>query len=408
MDKEQFTSSKRSTKNILLVLGIIFVSFNLRPAITSVGPLIDAIRTDLGISNGVAGLITTLPLISFAILSPLASRIGRAWGNEVAIFIGMIVLLLGILIRSAGVIVTLFIGTALAGVGIAILNVLIPGIVKQKFPEKIGLLTSLYSTAMCIFAALASGVSIPLAQGLHLGWQKGLLFWAGLVILAAIIWLPQITRHARPTHSPGMKHSEKQVWRSPVAWQVTFFMGLQSFIFYCTVAWLPEILRSHGLSVATAGWMLSIMQFAGLPGNFITPVIADRFRDQRGIVAVISLLYLVGIVGLLAGGNILLLTIWIILLGLGQGASISLALALLGLRAANAQQASELSGMAQSVGYLLAAAGPFLLGLLYDQTHSWNIPLIVLLIALAAMVMAGLGAGRNRYVHHTSELPPLK
>ncbi|MFD1673732.1 CynX/NimT family MFS transporter [Alicyclobacillus fodiniaquatilis] len=398
--KKQTTISDTNRPNVgwLLLLGIIFVAFNLRPAITSVGPLINSIRIHLDISNGIAGLVTTLPLIAFAVLSPLAPRIGHRLGNECTILLGIIVLMIGVFVRSIGDAATLFIGTALIGLGVAICNVLLPSLVKHKFPTKVGLMTGIYSTSMGIFAALASGVSVPLASGLHLGWQKSLVVWAAIAIIAAIVWLPQLRFHDKANLITHVNHGQKSILRSPLAWKVTFFMGLQSFLFYSTIAWLPDILTHDGMSASAAGWMLCLMQVVSLPATFITPLLAGRLPNQKSIVLGLGILYLIGITGLLVSGSIALAVVWTILIGIGQGSSISLALTLLGLRTTSAKQAADLSGMAQSIGYLLAAVGPVLVGFVFDATNSWTVPLIILLVCVVLTILAGLGAGRNAYV----------
>ncbi|WP_044747358.1 CynX/NimT family MFS transporter [Bacillus alveayuensis] len=381
-----------------MIAGIIFAAFNLRPAITSVGPLIGYIREDLGISNGVAGLLTTIPLIVFAVLSPLAPKFASRYGNETAIFAGLVVLLAGMIIRTFGAMIGLLLGTVLIGVGIAIGNVLLPGIVKERFPDKIGLMTSVYSTAMGMLAGIASGLAIPLSEGLKFGWKNALLFWAMFVILAICLWFPLISGKQRSAEPPTVHISNVFLLRSPLAWQVTFFMGLQSFLFYSMVAWLPEILQADGLSASTAGWMLFLVQIAGLPATFAAPALSDKYADQRRIVAVLGAIYLAGLVGLLYGGPLLLIVFWIILIGIGQGASIGLVLALFGLRTRSSEQASALSGMAQSIGYLLAAFGPILIGVLYDKTHSWVVPILLFIAVCVMMIIAGLNAGRNKYV----------
>ncbi|MCY7769438.1 CynX/NimT family MFS transporter [Bacillus haynesii] len=385
--------------NIFLIAGIIFIAFNLRPAITAVGPLISSIRSDMDLTNGMAGFLTTLPLLSFAILSPITPKLGQKLGNERTLWVGLVILLIGILLRSYGESFTLFAGTALIGVGIAICNVLLPSLIKHKFPDKAGIMTSFYTTAMSIFAALASGISIPLSHGLAWGWSASLMVWAGLAFVAILIWVPQLRYHDTGNRTVSLKGDGQTVWRSKIAWQVTFFMGIQSFLFYCTIAWLPEILRSHGMSISLAGWMLSLMQFASLPSTFLTPVLAGRFRNQKSIVLALGILYLAGMSGLLYGGNTAMLTLWVILIGIGQGSSISLALTLIGLRSENADQAAALSGMSQSAGYLLAAIGPSFVGFLYDHMHSWNGPILLFIGALVALIGAGLGAGRNQYIY---------
>ncbi|USP95463.1 CynX/NimT family MFS transporter [Bacillus vallismortis] len=386
----------KNIQSFWLIIGIIFIAFNLRPAITSVGPVISSIRTDLHMSNGTAGFLTALPLLSFAVLSPLAPKFGQRLGNERTLWLGLLILLIGILLRSAGLISALFAGTALIGIGIAIGNVLLPSLIKHKYPEKSGIMISLYTTSMCIFAALASGVSVPLAAQMEGGWKQAFLLWGGLAFLALLIWIPQL-RH-RDTANKAVKLQTSSIWASKMAWHVTIFMGLQSFLFYSSIAWFPEILRSHGIDTSTAGWMVSLMQFASLPSTFLTPVFADRLKHQRGIVAGLTAVYLIGLCGLLAGGSHILLAVWMIIIGIGQGSSISLALTLIGLRSENAQQAAALSGMSQSFGYLLAAVGPIFVGYLFDQTHSWTMPLVLLIAALITMGAAGLGAGRDQYI----------
>ncbi|MEK4563648.1 MFS transporter [Alkalihalobacillus sp. FSL R5-0424] len=385
--------SKKHT--ILLIIGIAVIAFNLRPAITSVGPVIGEIRADFGLSNGAAGLITTLPLLSFAALSPLTPKLGQKLGFEGAIVAGLSLLLLGILMRATGLLSFLFIGTALVGVGIAICNVLLPGLAKLHFPLKVGLITSIYSTLMSIFAALASGITVPIADGLGLGWNTTLLLWGALVLLGLAVWVPQLRGKNSEPKPVDVQPVSSSMWKSSIAWQVTLFMGLQSFLFYSSVAWLPEIMRSHGMSIVTAGWMLSIMQFAGVPGNFLAPIIAGKLKDQRGLVIVISILYFIGLIGLIYGGSTPFLVVSILFMGLASGSSISLALTFIGLRSANAKQASKLSGMAQSLGYLLAASGPIIIGLVFDWFHNWTAPLLMFMVVLIAMTGVGLGAGRN-------------
>lgn len=404
MESQSLTSVRTSAaKNKFLILGIIFIAFNLRSGITSVGPLIGSIRNELGISNGVAGLITTIPLLSFAICSPLIPRLGRKFGNELTLFAGLIIMIMGILIRSTGITAALFAGTALIGVGVAMGNVLLPSVVKQKFPEKVGLMTSLYSTAMGVFAALASGLSIPLSEGLNLGWKNTLGFWVLLVLLAAVVWVPQLHIHRESAGIKEINSIKSPLLRSPLAWQVTFFMGLQSFLFYCAVAWFPAILQSKGMSVSMAGWMLSFMQLVSLPASFITPIVAARLENQKVIAGGVGILDIIGITGLIIGGNGSLIVPSIFIIGIAQGASISLVLTLFGLRTTNAKQAAELSGMAQSIGYLLAATGPILIGFLFDKTHSWTVPLAALIAVSAVLIIMGIGAGRNQYVLQSAE-----
>ncbi|MFD1362165.1 CynX/NimT family MFS transporter [Lentibacillus salinarum] len=393
------TQSKQLYR-FLLVAGIVIVAFNLRPAITSVGPLIGIIRDDIGLSNWSAGILTSLPLVAFAVMSPAAPKLGNRYSNERMLLAGLVLLFVGIAVRSISVIALLFIGTLCVGLGIAMLNVLLPGVIKEKFPAKVGLMTSIYSTAMGIFAASASGLSIPFAQGLDLGWQLSLLIWATPAVLGMIVWIYLLKKDTSrdDTDMTYVSVSDNRMWQSPLAWQVACYMGLQSFLFYVTISWLPEILHDNGLTMAMSGWMLSFAQFVGLPASFIVPVVADKLKSQRRIVIVMGVCALGGYGGLLIGESITVMVISTILIGVTLSGMFALALTFLGMRARNARHAAELSGMAQAFGYTLAAVGPMFIGYLYDMTHFWTVPLITL-IAVSILVMAfGMGAGRDRYV----------
>lgn len=405
MEKASRILSKTdTTKNTLLIIGIIFVAFNLRPSITSVGPLVSTIRDATGMSNSVAGLMTTLPLLAFAFLSPVAPKLAQRFGKEMTVFIALILIGIGLVIRSSGMISTLFVGTAIIGTGVAFGNVILPGIVKQSFPAKVGLMTGMYTVAMCSWAGIAPGISVPLATDLQLGWRGSLSVWLLLVVIAIFVWAPQMKRKELPAGAPfSVNPAKSSMLASPLAWQVTIFMGLQSLIYFSFIAWLPEMLLNHGISITTAGLMVTVLQFSGIPANFIIPVLADKLPNQKSLVLGIGILCLIGVAGLLLGSNIVWLTFCIICIGIGTGAAISLALTLIGLRAANAEQAANLSGMAQSIGYFLAALGPIALGIMYDILHSWTLPLVLMIVVTLIMTVAGMGAGRNQYVFQKKE-----
>src|SRR5699024_3874863 len=394
------TYNSKKLHQFLLVAGIVIVAFNLRPAITSVGPLIGIIRDDIGLSNWSAGILTSLPLIAFAIMSPAAPKLGNRYSNERTLILGLILLFIGIAVRSISVFVLLFIGTLFVGLGIAFCKVLLPSVIKEKFPKKVGLMTSVYSTSMGIFAASASCLSIPFAQGLNMGWQLALLIWATQLVLGIIVWIYHSTKEELPDAAEMryVKLGGNQMWKSPLAWQVACFMGLQSFLFYVTISWLPEILHSNGLSMATSGWMLSFAQFIGLPASFMVPVVAGRLKSQRSIVLVMALLAFGGYCGLLLGNSFTVMVISTIMIGLTLSGTFALALAFLGMRARNARDAAMLSGMAQALGYTLAAAGPMFIGYLFDVTHEWTIPLITLIGVSFLVMIFGMGAGRDRFV----------
>jgi MFS transporter, CP family, cyanate transporter len=391
-------SGRSRLRCFLLILGIVLLAANLRPALTGVAPLIGQIRADTGMSNGEAGLLTTLPLLAFGLLSPVAPRVARRFGMERVLLAGLLVLVAGILLRWAGAVAALYLGTVVLGAAIAVANVLLPSIVKREFPEQAGLMTSVYSTSLGISAAFAAGVSVPLAQLAGIGWRGALAVWAIPALLASVAWLPQLGRSDHP-ESPSARGSigVRDLWRSPLAWQVTLFMGLQSLAYYVTLTWLPEILQAEGMGAARAGWMLGLSQAVAIVTMFLAPMIAGRTPSQRGVVVVAVGTSGIGALGLLVAGSTAS-TLWVVLLGLGQGASFSLALTFFALRSPDPGHAAALSGMAQSVGYLLAAGGPFLFGVLRDVTGEWKVPLALLLAVTICLLIAGLGAARDAHV----------
>ena len=391
-------SGRPRLRSFLLVLGIVLLAANLRPALTGVASLIGEIRADTGISNGVAGLLTTLPLLAFGLLAPVAPRVARRFGMERVLLASLLFLVAGILLRWAGSVAALFLGTAVLGAAIAVANVLLPSLVKREFPERAGLMTSVYTTSLGISAAFAAGVSVPLAQLAGIGWRGALAVWAVPALLAGVAWLPQLGRRDHPAEpSPRSSPGFRDLWRSPLAWQVTLFMGLQSLAYYVTLTWLPEILQAEGMDAARAGWMLGLSQAVAIVTMFLAPVIAERRPSQRGVVVVAVGTSGVGALGLLVAGSTAS-TLWVVLLGLGQGASFSLALTFFALRSSDPGHAAALSGMAQSVGYLLAAGGPFLFGVLRDVTGAWKVPLALLLTVTVCMLIAGVGAARDAHV----------
>ncbi|MHA6251474.1 CynX/NimT family MFS transporter [Oceanobacillus sp. CAU 1775] len=387
-----------------LIAGIIAISFNLRPAITSVGPLLGIIRDEVGLSNGAAGLLTSLPLIAFAVMSPFAAKLGNRYSYEGAMLLGLILLFIGMSIRPFSFTFLLFGGTFLAGIGIAILNVLLPGLIKDKFPLKVGLMTSIYSTTMGIVAATASGISIPIEERFEFGWQIALIIWVIPAILAIIMWSYLRAKAVKNTEEKEQiryapSTPKKGIWRSKLAWQMAMFMGLQSFLFYVTISWLPEILFDKGLSMETAGWMLSFTQIIGLPASFAVPVLADKMKSQKGIIMILAVLNIIGYIGILISNNFTIIVISSIFIGIPLSGIFALALTLLGKRARTSEDAADLSGMAQSVGYVLAAIGPIFIGFLFDLSGNWDIPIIAILITIVILTIFGLFVGRDRYVY---------
>ena len=393
------TNNETNKKTIvLLIIGIIFISTTLRAPLTAVGPIISYIRDGLDISNVLAGFITTIPLLAFAIVSPFVPKIARRYGMEMTLFLAILLLAVGIVIRSIGTSSFLLLGTALIGVAIAFGNVLLPSFIKLKFPLQIGLMTGVFTVSMNLSAGIGAGISFPIADGTAYGWQGALGFWAILAIIACIIWLPQIKKKQIVVASPTTNAEKaKSILRSPLTWTITLCMGLQSLIFYTTAAWIPEILQTQGMDAEKSGWMLSIMQFAQLPMTFLIPILAGRLKDQRILVLLFTIFYLIGFTGLLFG-DISLTLLWMIALGLGGGASFGLVMMFFSLRSRTPMEAADLSGVAQSIGYLLAAVGPVFFGFIHDETGSWHTPMIFAASKTGIVFFAGMHAGRDRYV----------
>lgn len=380
-------------QKILLIAGIVLIAVNLRPALAGVGPLIGDIRQDTGLSNTLLGLLTTLPLLAFGVFSTLTSLVTRRFGIEGTLAGAMLLLTVGILMRVIPAVGPLFLGTLLVGVAIAMGNVLLPGIIKRDFPEKTGVMTSVYSGVMGVGAAFAAGVSVPLAKGLGLGWRWSLGAWALLSLIALFVWLPQLKNQTIPRHNRSLKRSLKDLGSSPLAWQVAFFMGLQSLTFYVILAWLPEILQGRGVEPDFAGWMLALSQGMGVMGSIVIPTWAERIDDQRRIVWILSIMEAVSLAGLMLP-SAFLTPLWVSVVGFTLGGYFGLALLFIVLRTTDTETATELSGMAQSIGYLLASVGPALFGFLHDLTRAWLVPLLFLVVVMLIKLPMGLGAGK--------------
>lgn len=389
----------------LVLLGLLLVAGNLRAAITAVGPVLPAIERSLSISSLVASVLVSLPLLTFAIVSPIAPRVAHRIGLEPSIALGLVILTAGLVLRSTPPLAMLWVGTGLIGVSIAVLNVVLPSLVKRDFPTKVGQITGGYSAVQATFAAIAAGTAAPLAGVTALGWRLPLGVWAGLALIALVVLAPQLRRRtvvtdpvedislSAPTARPLRWRSP---WRSPLGWQITAFMGLQSVVFYTFVTWLPSIEGSVGLAEGAISAHQFLLNAAGILANLVCSALLPRLRDQRvlGIAAPATLS--VGTLGLLLApaGSL----VWACLIGFGGGASIVLALSFFGLRTTHHAQAATLSGMAQSIGYLVAAVGPVAFGALHDSTGSWTPALVALLAIQAVLIILGYLCGRSRTV----------
>jgi len=377
----------------LLAVGLVLTGFNLRIAVASVPPLLSDLEHDPGMSPTVAGLLTSLPVLCFGVLALVAPAVVRRLGGAATLMLVLVAISAGVLVRAAGSTGALFAGTALAGAAIAVGNVVVPTVIKASFPARVGLLMGLYTAMLSVGAALAGGLSVPAEHAV--GWRATLAVWSVPAVLALVVVVPAAVR-VRANSVDRLGGEMRTLLGDRLAWQVTLFFGLQSAVFYTGLAWLPSILRTEGYGAAAAGALLSLYAIGGVPASLATPVLATRLRDQRRLALGAVLLEAVAIAGLVALPGAA--PGWVALLAIGQGASFSLALTLVVLRSPDARRAAELSGMAQAIGYGIAALGPFVAGALHDREGSWTASLLLLLALCVPMAAAGAGAGRARVV----------
>ncbi|MGZ4571691.1 MAG: MFS transporter [Blastococcus sp.] len=379
----------------LLVTAVVAVALNQRPAVVAVAPVLGQLRADTGLGSAMAGLLTTLPVLCFGAFAPVAPRLARRIGLETAVALSLVLLAAGIGLRLLPPLALLYGGSLVAGAAIALANVLLPAYVKREF-RRPGAVMGLYSASLNIGAAAGAALTVPLATALGVTWRTALGLWLVLAIAALALWLPVAgTGHAHRRSGPLPEGSGSwSLLREPLARQVTAYIGLQSVQFYSVVAWLPTLLADAGVPVPEGGLLLGLSNVVGAAGALVAPAQAGRMRTQRPLILVVAGFYLIGLGGLLLspGSGTL---IWVCAFGLAQGSGFALALTLIVLRSATPLVAARLGGVAQCLGYLLAAAGPSLLGGLRDLTGGWSWPVTLLLVLLVPMTWMGWGAARD-------------
>ena len=383
----------------LLLLGMVLVALNLRPALSSMAPLLGEVAEYLGLSAAQAGLLTTLPVLCLGLFAPLAPILARRFGTERVVLGILLVLGAGIVLRSYLGETGLFAGSILAGASIGVIGVLLPGIIKRDFAGHAGTMTGVYTMALCLGAALAAGATVPLSHYFDDSWQLGLGFWAVPAVIAAIFWLPQAGKR---NGAHNVAYRVRGLLRDPLAWQVTLYMGLQSSLSYIVFGWLPSILIGRGLTPTQAGLVMSGSVIVQLVTALTAPWLATRGKDQRLAIVLVMSMTLAGLFGCLYA-PLDGLWGWAIVLGLGQGGTFSLALTLIVLRSRDAHVAANLSGMAQGIGYTVASMGPFAVGLVHELTGGWNAVGWIFAVVGIGAIIAGLGAGRAKYVNVVSE-----
>lgn len=389
------TATRSGAAQILLGFSLMLIAFNLRPLFASLSVLLADIVSQTSLSSAAAGYLTTLPVLCLGLFAPLAPRVSQWIGPERTLLAVMVLLAVGTGLRGVGGIVPLFLGSALAGAAIAAANVLLPSVVKRDFPKQSALMTGLYTMALCGGAAAAAAFTLPLMRVVDGSWMTGLTMWAVPAAVVAIVWAPQAMGRAS-----GGRASRRRVsglGRDALAWQVTFFMGLQSALAYCVMGWLAPILRSRGLDGVDAGLVLSVSIMVQVVTCLLVPPLAVRCRDQRAFSVILAMIASLALIGLLFA-PLSTVWVWAVVQGIGQGGLFAMAMTLIVLRSRDPYVAAHLSGMAQGVGYVLAAAGPLLVGVLHSVTGGYDVAGWLFAALGIGVAISGWGAGRATLV----------
>ncbi|MFF5294060.1 CynX/NimT family MFS transporter [Paractinoplanes globisporus] len=396
--EEELTSTRpaRTRAVVVAVVALLLAAVNLRLAVTSIGPVLSEIRSGLGMSSTVAGLLTSIPAFCFAVLGLAAPRLARRFGAARVIIVGLAVLAGGLALRAYAPNTALFLLLSVVSLaGIAVVNVLLPMVVKAEFPTQVGTMTGLYTVALNLGATLAAAATVPLTDAFGGDWRLGLACWAVLAAIALPAWIP-LARERHDTSAVAGTHDLVRVSRHPVAWALAVYFGLQSTSAYVIIGWLPQIYRDAGLSADEAGLLFASTSLLGVPLGFVLSSVAGRVRSQSVMAAVLALFGVAGYLGLWwdpAAAPWL----WAVLLGVVNTA-FPLVLTMIGLRGRNPATVVRLSAFAQGVGYLLAIPGPILVGLLHDHTNGWRVPLALMVALMIPQGIAGVIAGRDRQV----------
>jgi CP family cyanate transporter-like MFS transporter len=384
---------------VVILVALLLAAFNLRPAATSVGPLLEEIRTGLGMGAVVAGLLTALPAACFVAFGALAPRLVAKTFPSRLVWISLAAVTLGVALRPfmpGTATFVLFSCMALGGIGVA--NIMMPVVVRRAFPDRVGPVTGVYSMGLALGAATAAALTVPLTASLGGDWRLGLAFWAVPAFLAMVLWMGVAgwIRHRTVGRPTGASREGLKITRSRTAWAVAIMFGLQSTQAYVTIGWVPQIYRDAGLSAAYAGVLMALIPAVGVPISFLVPTVSARLRNQSGVAVTLTALGFVGYSGLWIMPTTLP-WLWVIVLGISQGV-FPLALTLIGLRTRSAAGTIGLSSFGQSIGYLISIPGPIVVGALYGATGGWHLAIALLLVLLVPQGIAGVFAGRRRYV----------
>lgn len=357
----------RST--VFKLIALIAVVAIMRPPIAQIGPLLPEIRTNLSLSTSMVGWLTTIPILCFGILAFFAPKFVSRFGVRLGVWVLLVAIALGIVLRVNFSLTGLLFGTILISIAIALLNAVIPTFVKEEFPEKISLMTGVYTTAMASFAALSASIAVPMA--LQQSWQYSLQVWVVPAVIALLLWSTQLRRGPKQVIESVPMMS---LLRNRDAWAISLLFGTQSVGFYATLAWLPTILQSLNFSAVTAGNYLALMTLIGIPMGIFMPIILKVLGNSKNALMVSSLSAFVGIVGLALFETSFTL-VWILLMGIGLGSAFPLILNVITQRASTPAVTTSLSSFAQGVGYFIAAVFSYLIGVI--GTYNWSVALLV-------------------------------
>ncbi|ROI05999.1 MFS transporter [Chryseobacterium sp. G0240] len=381
------------------VLVVILISSNLRSPIVAVAPVLGDVRDTLKLDNFQVSLLTSIPLFMFAVCSVLVSRFSNKFGISKLLMYSLIILSFGLFLRITGSLWALFLGSILIGLGICIGNVVTPGYVKNNFPKQIGLMTGIFAVSMNLTAALASGFSVKIGEWTGFGWRGSLGIWLIIAGLGFLVLLLELIFNKKNPGQPKtvLSTSDFNMFTSSQAWNISIFMGLQSLFYYCMVAWLPSFLTDYNMQGESAGWVLFVIQITMIPVTFCCPIIANKMKDQRIMILFICAL-MFGSTMMFAGFKSQWIYVNAVIIGISNGLSFSLSILFFSTRTKSSINAVKISGMAQSVGYLIAAFGPPIFGKLHDWDTSWNTSFYFLSAAVLLMLYFGMRAARNKYV----------
>lgn len=388
------TASENRKNDRMMFLTIIVLAANLRACFTGVGTLVPLIRESLEINNTVAGMITTLPLLIFVFVSPQTASIGRRFGIGKTLMVAYSLLLVGVVFRAFFGLPGLFIGTAIMAFGIGVGNILTLSLIKLRFPNRIGVVTGAYSVAMGAASALTIGISVPVATGTPFGWQGALSMWGILALVSIILWIGRtktepLLQKVEQVETDTKKY-DRIVYKIPLAWCYAMYFGMQTLVYYGITAWLPSMMQSRGYTLDQAAMIAVYFQVISLPATLGVPILCARMRDQRKLFIVFAIMLITGFSVLSFAENIVTIIISLALAAWGIGSALGFSFTFASLRVENAQQSAALSGMGQTMGFVVAAFAPTIMGFMYDISNSWTMPFILLISCSVMWLILGI------------------